>query len=82
LGSLGIFEVATRGRGPGPGMREREMRGNRAREEIVEIAMRIAHLGILHWRVWAPLAYLVDSDLEELNGLGECAIGEEAKTNS
>jgi hypothetical protein len=36
-----------------------------AKEEITEIATRIAHIGILHWRVWAPLAYLVDPDAEE-----------------
>lgn len=38
---------------------------NGAREEIGEIATRIAHIGMLHWRVWAPLAYLIDPDGEE-----------------
>jgi hypothetical protein len=33
-----------------------------AKEEISEIATRIAHIGILHWRVWAPLAYLVNPE--------------------
>jgi hypothetical protein len=27
-----------------------------------DVAKQIAHIGILHWRVWAPLAYLVDPD--------------------
>jgi hypothetical protein len=27
------------------------------------MATRLAHVGILHWRVWAPLAY-VDDDIE------------------
>jgi hypothetical protein len=25
---------------------------------------RLAHLGILHWRVWAQLAYAIDTDEE------------------
>jgi len=35
------------------------------KEEIAEIATRIAHIGILHWRVWAPLAYLVNPEEDE-----------------
>ena len=35
------------------------------KEEVDDVATRIAHIGVLHWRVWAPLAYLVDSTLEE-----------------
>jgi hypothetical protein len=43
-----------------------------SKSEITEIATRIAHIGILHWRVWAPLAYLVDPD-----GAGTEAVDEE-----
>jgi hypothetical protein len=62
LTSLQIFEAATAPRslpGAAPGQ------GNGSKEEITDIATRIAHIGILHWRVWAPLAYLVDPDAEE-----------------
>lgn len=31
--------------------------------DITDFATRIAHIGILHWRVWAELAYLVDPDI-------------------
>lgn len=60
-----MFEAATGSRrAPGsvaaPGARavtagERELR---------QLGVRIAHLGVLHWRVWAPLAYQVDPDEE------------------
>jgi hypothetical protein len=34
------------------------------------MAVRLAHLGVLHWRVWAPLAY--EGDVEgELNAMRE-----------
>ncbi|KAK3304054.1 T-complex protein 11-domain-containing protein [Chaetomium strumarium] len=44
------------------------------REEagVDDIATRLAHLGILHWRVWAPLAY--EGDIEsELNAAAAVA---------
>lgn len=62
LTSLQIFEAATTPR-TFPGATAPPVSG--AKEEITEIATRIAHIGILHWRVWAPLAYLVDPDAEE-----------------
>jgi len=62
LTSLQIFEAATAPRSL-PGATPAQ--GNGAKEEITEIATRIAHIGILHWRVWAPLAYLVDPDAED-----------------
>lgn len=34
----------------------------------MDAARQIAHIGILHWRVWAPLAYLVNPDVEEAIG--------------
>jgi hypothetical protein len=62
LTSLQIFEGATTPRTlPGTAV----LQVNGVKEEITEIATRIAHIGILHWRVWAPLAYLVDPDVEE-----------------
>ncbi|TVY37576.1 Protein SOK1 [Lachnellula subtilissima] len=33
-----------------------------SKDDIKDVATRIAHIGILHWRVWAPLAYLVNPD--------------------
>jgi hypothetical protein len=62
LTSLQIFEAATTPRTLS-GATTPQVGG--AMEEITEIATRIAHIGILHWRVWAPLAYLVDPDAEE-----------------
>jgi hypothetical protein len=62
LTSLQIFEAATTPKVL-PGATVSQVNG--AKEEITEIATRIAHIGILHWRVWAPLAYLVDPDAEE-----------------
>lgn len=32
------------------------------RPALSDIAKQMAHIGILHWRVWAPLAYLVNPD--------------------
>jgi hypothetical protein len=61
LTSLQIFEAATAPKAA-PGAK-----ANGAKDETTEIATRIAHIGILHWRVWAPLAYLVDPDAEEEN---------------
>lgn len=59
LTSLQIFEAATGSKATPTA------RASRANDETTEIATRIAHIGILHWRVWAPLAYLVDPDAEE-----------------
>ena len=64
LTSLQIFEAATSPRVPAIA----SANGGGFKEEIAEIAMRIAHIGILHWRVWSPLAYLVDPDAEEETG--------------
>ncbi|KAE8453070.1 hypothetical protein EG329_012257 [Mollisiaceae sp. DMI_Dod_QoI] len=61
LTSLQIFEAATTPRN-GPSTISQ---ANGLKEEISEISTRIAHIGILHWRVWSPLAYLVDPDAED-----------------
>jgi hypothetical protein len=68
LPSVGLFSVST-GRGvPGSVLMQstRPQEGsnpNGARREardeggIEDMATRLAHLGMLHWRVWAPIAY-------------------------
>lgn len=33
--------------------------------DIERIGMRLAHMGVLHWRVWAPLLYLRDELAEQ-----------------
>jgi hypothetical protein len=33
---------------------------NAQQSDIERIGMRLAHIGVLHWRVWAPLLYLRD----------------------
>lgn len=63
LTSLQIFEAATSLKSATGAATHTQATG--AKEEISEVATRIAHIGILHWRVWAPLAYLVDPDAEE-----------------
>ncbi|CAJ2510841.1 Uu.00g064660.m01.CDS01 [Anthostomella pinea] len=81
LTGISLFSVATGGRLQGPGRtwegsregsREREHASSNnsvreAREEggLDDMATRLAHLGLLHWRVWAQLAYVgdVDSDM-------------------
>ena len=57
LTCLQIFELAAVQKSP-PGIPK--MQRNPSRDEITEIATKIAHIGILHWRIWAPLAYLID----------------------
>lgn len=61
LTSMQIFEAAIAPKGA-PG--SLGARGAEGRDETAQIATIIAHVGILHWRVWAPLAYLVDPDAE------------------
>ncbi|QSZ31810.1 hypothetical protein DSL72_001379 [Monilinia vaccinii-corymbosi] len=58
LNSLQIFDAATSPR-PANGIFNGNASATGQKEEIIEVATRIAHIGILHWRVWAPLAYLV-----------------------
>ncbi len=60
LTSLQIFEAATTSKNT-----PSNLVSQGPKEDISEVAARIAHIGILHWRVWAPLAYLVDPDVED-----------------
>lgn len=69
LAGVGLFTIATGGRIHFPGRtwdssREMARNGVDAREEagVEDMATRLAHLGMLHWRVWGDIAY--DADLE------------------
>lgn len=64
LTSVQIFDAATSPR-PASGVLNDNTPVTGQKEEILEIATRIAHIGILHWRVWAPLTYLVNPDAED-----------------
>ena len=67
LTSLQIFELAT---APKNNPSNTGSALISTREEVVDVATRMAHIGTLHWRVWAPLAYLVDPDAEENGDVG------------
>lgn len=72
LSGVGLFEVATGGRIQGFTRQGREQHltvagaGRDPREEagIEDMATRLAHLGLLHWRVWGELAYSDELDLD------------------
>ncbi|KAH7021189.1 putative camp-mediated signaling protein SOK1 [Microdochium trichocladiopsis] len=74
LGAVSLFSVATGGRLPSSGRAstgpsDASIRG-RARNpsddgSVADMATRLAHLGLLHWRVWGPLVYCdEDTDVE------------------
>lgn len=68
LSGVALFSVATGGRVPGATSTrpwdDTEMEGVKtgpeAREDnaVDDMAVRLAHLGLLHWRVWSEMAYL------------------------
>lgn len=64
LTGLSLFSVSTGSRVPGTAIREREFESplrESSDEGIIEdMAARLAHIGILHWRVWSQLAYVDD----------------------
>ncbi|KAG5951224.1 hypothetical protein E4U53_003556 [Claviceps sorghi] len=72
LSGLSLFSVATGGRvssggGGGNTNATRTLGSGLVRDGqdeggIEDMATRLAHLGVLHWRVWAQLAYLGDGD--------------------
>ncbi|KAH8778827.1 T-complex protein 11-domain-containing protein [Diaporthe sp. PMI_573] len=82
LSGVALFSVATGGRmGSSGSAREDDggcdlsmssEAGQTSREEgalqelVEDMAVRLAHLGILHWRVWAQLAYL-EEDPDEMD---------------
>lgn len=58
LSGLSLFSVATTGRVDSTPPRD----GSHEEGGIQDMAVRLAHLGVLHWRVWAQLAYLGTDD--------------------
>jgi hypothetical protein len=73
LSGVGLFYVATGGRVQTTGHSGRDREGNASLNDsheersIEDIATRLAHLGILHWRVWGKLAYADDIDQMSLD---------------
>lgn len=70
LSGVSLFSVATGGRGPSGSSgshlaRDLDsglLRDGQDEGGIEDMATRLAHLGVLHWRVWAQLAYLGDDE--------------------
>ncbi|KAG6028303.1 hypothetical protein E4U41_000709 [Claviceps citrina] len=73
LSGVGLFTVATGGRvsgggsGSGSTHHARDLGSGLLRDGqddggLEDMATRLAHLGVLHWRVWAELAYLGDDE--------------------
>lgn len=69
LSGVALFSVATGGRNSLGRDRDGDASLRDAQEEggIEDMATRLAHLGILHWRVWAQLAYAGDMDQMSLD---------------
>ncbi|KAI0137131.1 T-complex protein 11 [Xylariales sp. AK1849] len=81
LTGVGLFSVATGGRLHGPGRtwdgrKERSLerdtlessqRETRQEGGIEDMAVRLAHIGILHWRVWSQLVYHADLQDTEMS---------------
>ncbi|KXJ86689.1 T-complex protein 11-domain-containing protein [Microdochium bolleyi] len=72
LGAVSLFSVATGGRLPSTGRAagaqsspSTRNRNNGDDGSVPDMATRLAHLGLLHWRVWGPLVYCEeDNDVE------------------
>lgn len=74
LSGVALFSVATGGRVGGPGSARWEDgagsdatgagAGQEPRDDgaVEDMAMRLAHLGVLHWRVWGQMVYLDGMD--------------------
>ncbi|KAI1171328.1 camp-mediated signaling protein Sok1 [Nemania sp. FL0916] len=76
LTGVSLFSVATGGRPQGTnrtwdgirdGDRDISIRGSREEGGVDEMATRLAHMGLLHWRVWSQLVYSGDSDNDVLD---------------
>ncbi|KAJ2890474.1 hypothetical protein MKZ38_001849 [Zalerion maritima] len=66
VSGVNLFSIAT-SRSSAPSSRtwnESREDGGRDESSLDDIAIRIAHLGILHWRVWAPIAYVEDTGMD------------------
>ncbi|KAJ9137754.1 Protein SOK1 [Pleurostoma richardsiae] len=57
LSNVGLFSLATAKRGSESALKDWKQ------SWVGNIATRLADLGVLHWRVWAPLAYLDQVDV-------------------
>lgn len=76
LSGVGLFSLATGGRANGSGKtpqsrdaRESARPGSPSRDPredagMEDMGIRLAHLGMLHWRVWAQMAYIGDTNNE------------------
>lgn len=66
LSGLTLYSIATGERAGGRHAWEERGEGVEAREDegIAGMASRLAHLGILHWRVWSRMLYLQDDSME------------------
>ena len=67
LSGVSLFSVATGNRiqnnsGIVHSGRDRDTEGPPEEGGIEDMATRLAHLGVLHWRVWSDLVYLGDAD--------------------
>ncbi|PNY26650.1 Protein SOK1 [Tolypocladium capitatum] len=71
LSGVSLFSVATGNRTQNNSGRDRETEASLRQEEggIEDMATRLAHLGVLHWRVWSRLVYLGDPDDMSLDAL-------------
>ena len=78
LSAYNLFSIATTGRGHGPsrmydgaerGLLDGSARDARDEAGVEDMATRLAHLGILHWRVWAQLAYAGSDSGDEMEGI-------------
>ncbi|CEJ89715.1 hypothetical protein VHEMI05540 [[Torrubiella] hemipterigena] len=75
LSGLSLFSVSTGSRVAGTAIREREfespLRDSNDEGVIEDMAARLAHVGILHWRVWAQLAYVDDEEDDDSMAIDE-----------
>lgn len=70
-----LFEISTTSRST-----SRDATRDPARVALKATAKQIAHIGTVHWRVWAPLAYLVNPDDVGSGGEQLAAGGDEMDT--
>ncbi|KAI0518350.1 camp-mediated signaling protein Sok1 [Xylaria bambusicola] len=80
LTGVNLFSVATGGRLQGhnrswdisrdsvrDGERDSSTRGTREEAGVDDMAIRLAHMGLIHWRVWSQLVYVSDVDNDVLD---------------
>jgi T-complex protein 11 len=52
------------------------------RHTLQDVSRQMAHIGILHWRVWAPLTYLVNPDADDTGTMGPPSDGRGRESRS